>query len=202
MGRLSMLPTVLLAATVCWFYGGLVLATEPKVPKEPATLGELRQQVAEALRDEARSARKGENPREVIALAQVWLTLASDERRDESPLIQKLGLRVRTRLVGVKRKVEPIARPKSTLLAQQLAPGGGGPAGGGPQAAVAQGVDYGPELADLIERVISPEVWDINGGPGTVAYYAPGRALVVRAPAEVHHQVGQLVEDLRAARGP
>lgn len=51
-------------------------------------------------------------------------------------------------------------------------------------------LDYGRELVELIQRTISPDFWDVNGGPGTIVYYAPLHALVVRATAEVHEEVG------------
>lgn len=175
-------------------------AGEPEADRQIVALGELRQQVAAALRNEALAARQGENSEEVVALVEVWLALANDPRRDESLLIHKLGQRVRARLVSVKRKAARIERPAHQILPQRLAPGGAVPREGAPTEK--REVDYGPELVQLIERVISPEVWDINGGPATIAYYAPGRALVVRAPGEVHPQVGQLVNDLRAAGGP
>ena len=50
---------------------------------------------------------------------------------------------------------------------------------------------------DLIERTINPAFWDVNGGPGTIVYYAPLQCLVVRATAEVHGDVGRVVGDLR-----
>lgn len=50
--------------------------------------------------------------------------------------------------------------------------------------------DFGPDLAELIRRTISPEFWDVNGGPGTIVYYRQWFALVVRATAEVHHRIG------------
>jgi hypothetical protein len=78
-------------------------------------------------------------------------------------------------------------------------------AAGGPAIAVlgyggaAVPPDYGPALVALIERTINPAFWDVNGGPGSIVYYAPLHCLVVRATAEVHGQVGGLVEGLRAA---
>lgn len=176
---------------------------------EPMTLAELRRGVNAALKSEAVSARQGENPAEVTALVDLYLAMAADPRRDESPLVQKLGARVKARLVMVKRKVsrakgKEVKRPAETVLAQQMGPGGAGGAslpGAAGTAAMAT-PDYGPELVDLLQRVISPEVWDINGGPATIAYYRLGRALVVRAPGEVHHKLGTVVRDLRAAGGP
>jgi hypothetical protein len=93
------------------------------------------------------------------------------------------------------------------VLAQQLAPPGAGgpgqgqggqPAGGG-RPGGAQSFDYGPELVDIIQTVISPSTWDINGGPGAVVYYEPLRVIVVSAPDDVHPQIGNLLGQMRAA---
>ena len=59
--------------------------------------------------------------------------------------------------------------------------------------------DLGPDLVALIERTINPNFWDVVGGPGTVYYYAPLQCLVVRATEEVHHNIGGVAHDLRAA---
>lgn len=48
------------------------------------------------------------------------------------------------------------------------------------------------ELIDLIRTTIRPDHWDINGGPGSIGYYAPFHALVVTASSEVHWMVGGL----------
>jgi hypothetical protein len=61
--------------------------------------------------------------------------------------------------------------------------------------------DYGEELVRLIERTISPDFWDTNGGPGAIFYYAPLHALVVSATDDVHRDIGGAVDALRAA-GP
>ncbi len=59
--------------------------------------------------------------------------------------------------------------------------------------------DFGQDLVDLIEQTINPAFWDVNGGPGTIVYYAPLRCIVVRATSEVHGNVGGLIGGLRAA---
>jgi hypothetical protein len=41
-------------------------------------------------------------------------------------------------------------------------------------------------LVEMIVTMIDPDSWDVRGGPGTVRYYAPKRAIVVRQSAEVH----------------
>jgi hypothetical protein len=66
---------------------------------------------------------------------------------------------------------------------------GGGP---GPR-------DHGQALVDLIERTISPDIWDTNGGPASIVYFAPLKVLVVRATSEVHESVGGVLGGLRQA---
>ena len=61
-------------------------------------------------------------------------------------------------------------------------------------------IDY-PDLVELIQNTISPEFWDVVGGPGTIMYYRPLLAIVVRATSEVHHQVGGAMDALRRAGG-
>jgi hypothetical protein len=71
-------------------------------------------------------------------------------------------------------------------------PGFGGPGfGGGPQ-----NDDYGEALVDLIQKTIAPTTWDVNGGPGSIYYWYPQRAIVVRASDEVHEQIGGVLEQM------
>jgi hypothetical protein len=69
---------------------------------------------------------------------------------------------------------------------------GGGPFGGAGQF----GNDYGPELVDLIQQTIAPQSWDVNGGLGSIYYWRPGRALVIRQTGNVHDQIGGLLQQL------
>ena len=57
--------------------------------------------------------------------------------------------------------------------------------------------DYGLALVELIQTTIEPDSWDVHGGPGTIVYYAPLHALVVRATSEVHHKIGGAVKVIR-----
>jgi len=59
--------------------------------------------------------------------------------------------------------------------------------------------DDGDELVSLIESVIAPDFWDTNGGPGSIRYYKPLHALVVRATSEMHHSLGGVLKGLRKA---
>jgi hypothetical protein len=67
---------------------------------------------------------------------------------------------------------------------------------GGPNVGQQQ-ADSGPDLVNLIQTVIAPRTWDVNGGPGSVVYYRNLQALVIRAPSEVHGQVGDALGQLR-----
>lgn len=53
------------------------------------------------------------------------------------------------------------------------------------------------QLIELIQRTISPDSWDVVGGPGTIFYYPQLQVLVVRATSEIHGQVGGVVGALR-----
>jgi hypothetical protein len=53
------------------------------------------------------------------------------------------------------------------------------------------------QLIDLIQKTISPESWDVNGGESVIFFYQPLNALVVRATSEVHENLGGAVEALR-----
>jgi len=59
--------------------------------------------------------------------------------------------------------------------------------------------DYGEELVELIQTVIAPESWDVNGGPGTIFYYRHLHVLVVRQTGQVHDNLGGALKNLRAA---
>jgi hypothetical protein len=67
----------------------------------------------------------------------------------------------------------------------------------GGQNGAQQDFDYGPDLVNLIQTVIAPRTWDVNGGPGSVIYYRNLRALVISAPSEVHGQIGDALGQLR-----
>ncbi len=62
-----------------------------------------------------------------------------------------------------------------------------------------QANDEGAELVELIEKTISPESWDVNGGPGTIVYWGNLKVLVVRNTRDVHGQLQDLGDALRKA---
>jgi hypothetical protein len=57
--------------------------------------------------------------------------------------------------------------------------------------------DGGQDLVELIQRTIAPSTWDVNGGPGTIRYWRPGAALVIRQTTEVHEDISDFVRQLQ-----
>jgi hypothetical protein len=53
------------------------------------------------------------------------------------------------------------------------------------------------QLIQLIQTTIEPDSWAINGGRGTINYFAPLQVLVIRQTGEVHHQIGGTLGALR-----
>ncbi len=74
--------------------------------------------------------------------------------------------------------------------------GGGGPSGNA-DALARQTNANGADLVDLIQKTIDPPSWDINGGPGSIAYFNSMRVLVVNQSGENHDAIGGVVGDLR-----
>jgi hypothetical protein len=187
------------------------------------SLSAIQDDLHAALRAEALTRRQGQNAPQIIRLVELYREMAAHPKRHDSRFLVRMGLRLRSRLEKVRDHIERhIARqdrnakkkdappalraPETPVLAQQLAgPGvaapapGGQPAGAGAGAGAGGIIDYGPELVELIQATISPSTWDINGGNGSIVYFAPLRVLVVSAPGEVHGQVGDVLGQLRAA---
>lgn len=88
--------------------------------------------------------------------------------------------------------------------------GGGFPGGMGMQPAVGGGPlmgmggqgqndDHGEQLVDLIQTTIRPNTWERVGGPGSIYYWRPGRAIVVRQMGDVHDEIGDVLRQLERA---
>ena len=56
--------------------------------------------------------------------------------------------------------------------------------------------DAGEDLVGLIQKTIAPSSWDVNGGPGSIRYWRPTHALVIRATEDVHEQIGGVLGQL------
>lgn len=82
------------------------------------------------------------------------------------------------------------------LLAQMPAQANNAGRRGGP-APLALTADASGELVDLIQQVVAPQSWDVNGGPGAIVFFAPKHALIVRQTGEVHEALVDVVQQLR-----
>ena len=51
-------------------------------------------------------------------------------------------------------------------------------------------------LINLIEQTIAPDTWESRGGGGSIFYYAPRHALVIRQTDDVHRQIGGVLGNL------
>lgn len=178
---------------------------------------DLREAVHRALRRWARPSEADADP-----AAREFLTLFDQLQRDsELPSAQReyLQQKVRIRLLELsdqialriarqKRQADAeqaasVALPadKAQPLAQQMgmAPLGPQARAGMPFANAMQPEDAGQALIDLIQKTIRPQSWDVNGGPGSIYYWYPGRALVIRQTDEVHQEIGGLLDQLQRA---
>jgi type 1 glutamine amidotransferase len=47
--------------------------------------------------------------------------------------------------------------------------------------------------------VIAPGTWDVNGGAGSIYYWAPGHAMVILQTDDVHDQIADVLLQLQNA---
>ncbi|MFO0821495.1 MAG: hypothetical protein U1A77_26360 [Pirellulales bacterium] len=208
--------------------GPLSLPAQTVDAAEPASLVELQREIRQTLRKEAQATTLVDRTAAIYELCALHREIVADPRFRSLELLQEMRREVASRLVKVqadlKRRIhrERIEKrpldPHEELLRSMadhwslIGSVQGGPAefwasqrwitgdavGGAGRGG--QGVpDNGQGLVDLIQATIHPGFWDVQGGPGTMIYYSPLRCLVVRATAEVHGDVGGLVQGLRAA---
>jgi hypothetical protein len=180
-----------------------------------------------SLRHEVAATDAGDWAATVVQLTEIYAEIMRDDRLPTSGTLQGYRVKLRSRLLKIQKQLErdmkrAAKKTKSPadaadeayhrLAGEQLAMllslsgdslggpatvykyGGLGVLGAGGGAARA---DYGTTLVELIRRTISPEFWDVNGGPGVIVYYPAWHALVVRATAEVHGQIGGVIGGLR-----
>ena len=147
----------------------------------------------------------------IVDLTLLYRDLVQDMRLETSDTLKGYKAKLWSRLKRIERELErELARgggrprDKQHSPAESLAGAGTAvnseirgaqlvteAAGGGALA------DYGDDLVEIIQATISQSFWDVNGGPGTIVYYRRLQALVVRATADVHHDIGGLFRALR-----
>jgi hypothetical protein len=179
--------------------------------------GQLQADVRDALKDSFRVSK--ENREAVVArLVDLYGQLSNSESANAADR-SRMQAQVRSRLTRlsaiIRRQMEMDASavkaaspavpdkavpanvrpPANEILAQQAVP----PVrpGGIRAAARPQPPDNGQGLVDLIQRTIAPASWGVNGGSGSIVYFRPSRALVVRQRSEVHEQLQGVVRALR-----
>lgn len=179
----------------------------------------IRREVSELLKTESAARDDAERSRQVQRMAEVYLEVVGDERFVTNPLLQAQKSKLHTRLIRIRDELkreevkhrrradqrgdsaqEQAQREIAGSLAAHLQLASqtlGGPAavfdgatGGGP-------IDHADDLIDLITETINPSHWNVNGGSGSIMFYRPALALVVRASSEVHGRVGDLLGGLR-----
>lgn len=182
----------------------------PIVDDQPLKPHEVRNTVRLILRREATAETDKQRAAAIRDLCKMYVAVCRDEELAQRSRL-KLKAKMYSRLVSVKKDLEWDIRRRreDTKKRSSQTPGNGSLAGASDEETIlllgqeARGGaavrDYGETLVELIQRTISPEHWDVNGGPGSIVYYPNLKVLVVRASGEVHGRVGGLFDGLRAA---
>jgi len=185
---------------------------------DPREISTIRKEVSELLRTDAAETEDAARFRHVQRMSAVYLEIVGDERFVTNPILQQQKSKLHTRLLKIRdelkrqrsidkrtvdkrrsgddqqqREVAASLAAHLQLASQTL----GGPAALIESAAGGAPVDYADDLIDLITETISPTHWNVNGGEGSIMFYRPALALVVRASSEVQSGVGGLVGALR-----
>jgi len=105
-----------------------------------------------------------------------------DMRRRTETRLEK----VRERLLRDKRKLEQAQARKARRNTARAPRGDATMLSGGTAAELSNA----RSLINLITLTIEPDSWAENGGRGTISYFAPVHALVVRNTLHVHEQIG------------
>jgi len=179
---------------------------------------EIAQDMRLLLTLEATTTNEAERVATIYEMLPLYREIATDPRRLASPTLERYRIQLRSRLLQIqarlKRKLarEKNGPPRPVSLAEattdaiidQMSLVGASARGPsqlfssrGAFGGAAMGPDYGLALVELIQTTIQPDFWDVHGGPGTIVYYAPLHALVVRATSEVHHKVGGAIKVIR-----
>ncbi len=177
---------------------------------EPS-LTTLRKQTQRLLKIEANTDDQEIKNSSAHALCDLYVVLRSDPRYATSPMLRGDAAQLRKRLMRISERHEmqlhraQIPRPNDldakvnqalALIANKSLSDNRSetpPAGAGGGAAA----DEAWQLIELIQRIIAPDFWQPQGGPGAIRYFAIKRALVVRATSDVHQQVRELLMALR-----
>ena len=167
------------------------------------------------LRNQAIAQTEFEHAAAIRDLCTLAIEIRYDRRFERSARMQVLMKRIRSRLDKIAQKeakrINRLETNDIQLLAQEVSLEDSiddmlsdnleisGFASGGPLAFFSQtyGANGGgiiranaDDLIRLIQSTISPSFWDVNGGVGTIQFYAPLNALVIRATEDIHYRIG------------
>lgn len=189
-------------------------ADSAKVNKRLAA--EIDRDISAALKKEATAKSLKERGKAIEQLCTLHHEITSDERFTTLDQMQSLRARIWGRLTKVKtelkRQLAKDGQPQlddSQAEAAQYASSNlagamsladfatGSPSSYFGRGGASQTEVNAQQLIELIQRTISPDFWDVAGGPGAIFYYPQLQVLVIRATAEVHDDVGGLVGALR-----
>jgi hypothetical protein len=179
------------------------------------SLTSYRVDISAALKGESLAQTTSEKAQWAHRLIAIHSEITSDPRFAENEWLQNQRGKVWSRLLQIRDELKRyLAKQKRIPLSPQLQESReisdilaahydfSGQMAGGPTLMMARGggaisLDYGDELVELIQNTINPATWDVNGGQGTIVYYRPCMALVVRASSSVHEELGGLLGEIR-----
>jgi hypothetical protein len=217
---------ILLAAVALSADTGSVAGTATvSEPAPPRGYHEINDDIREVMRIESRYRTMEERAKAVRKMCELYEELSDDPRLETSGTLTSYKTKLWSRLTRIKENLQrQLAREAKNSVGDateaELAALGevtssmaaqmdymnytmGGPSYVFSQSSGAFGggmtSDYGQDLIDLIQRTIKPDHWDVAGGPGSMFYYRPLMALVVRATSEIHGNVGGLLGAMRRA---
>lgn len=177
---------------------------------------EIDRDISAALKREANAKSLPERGKAIEQLCTLHYEITSDERFTTLDQMQSLRAKIWGRLMKVKAELKrqltkdgqpqlddaqaEAAQYASSNLAGAMSLAdfaSGSPSGFIPRGGASQTDVNAQQLIELIQRTISPDFWDVAGGPGAIFYYPQLQVLVIRATSEIHGQVGNVVGALR-----
>ncbi len=174
-----------------------MVVASPGTDTPPAkTIVQWRRDVQEALILQAKATNPAQRERTIRNLAR----LHDEVRRDQHlPLRERWKLRIKmaSRLRRVQDELKREVSSSTSRAASQPSVNHKGQRGGG---AVGPD-DRGDELIDLIHTTISPESWDVNGGPGVARMARIGAGARGGGIAAGHHGE-ELIDLIQATIAP
>lgn len=183
-------------------------ASPTPAPTSLRTIRAITRTTANQLRADSGRSDRTEQLQSGLTLLGTLQELNSDPRLSRSKSLQTARKKLMVRLRQIQKRTEADIRRRKRkpqqivvdqeVLAQLNQAAGINAAAAPPNAANGNAnQDYGTLLVNLIQRTISPNSWDANGGLSSIQYYRPSRALVVRAPQAVHDDLSPLLIQLR-----